>query len=138
MENKEPTIISARENAAFSVESRDAVRIFFISAQRDIEEIVGASTLKEATKKAMNEFFACFLSELDNDEIVERSWVTFEKNGDIVRARSEIGIYDVFNSCLYFTQSFGEKFLSDIGIAFKPELKKELRQCQMIIICIYY
>ncbi len=121
------------EKATFDVESRDKVREHFFAIKADIELMIDASLLREKTKKEMKDFFQKFLNELEDDGIVERGWVTFNSKGDIVRARSENGVYDLRNTCRYFLEEMGGQFFSSLSVAFLNESHKEMREVRLAI-----
>ena len=126
MENGELNNVS--EKLTFDSESRNTVRESLILLNKDIEDLIDASLLRDTTKQEMRDFLIKFVTDFENDGIVERGWVTFDKSGNIIRARSEDGIYDLQNTLRYFLEEMNGKFFHPISVSLLNESQKEMRE----------
>lgn len=131
MENPENRNLKSHEKS-FDVESRDKVRGALTPLIQEIGIVVEASELKNRTKQEMQEFLQKFLMQLEDDDYVSRVWVSFTPDGNIMRARSEEGIYDLDNTLRYLWSELGG-FLSPLSVALNDESQQEMREVKKAI-----
>ncbi len=131
MENPENRNLKSHEKS-FDVESRDKVRSALTPLIQEIGIVVEASELKNRTKQEMQEFLQKFLTQLEDDGYVSRVWVSFTPDGNIMRARSEEGVYDLDNTLRYLWSELGG-FLSPLSVVLNDESQQEMREVKKAI-----
>ncbi len=131
MEGPESKILASRERI-FDIESRDTVRSALTPLIQEIGTLIEASQLKGNTKQNMGELLQKFMTDLEDDDLVERVWVSFTPDGDIQRARSEEGVYDIHNTLRYLWSEL-EGFFSPVSVALNGESQTEMKEVKKAI-----
>ena len=133
MENGELKKSAVSEKVTFNLESRDAVRGHLVSLKEDITILVDSSQLQDKTKQEMRDFLLKFITEFEDDGIVERGWVTFDSGDNIIRARSEKGMYDLRNTLRYFLGEMNGRFFNPLAVSLINESQKEMREVKNVV-----
>lgn len=131
MENPENRNLKSHEKS-FDVESRDKVRSALTPLIQEIGIVVDSSQLKDRTKKEMQEFLQKFMTQLEDDDYVRRVWVSFTSDGDMKRARSEEGVYDLDNTLRYLWSEL-RGFFSSLSVTLSGESQKEMGEVKKAI-----
>jgi len=128
MESGEFQKMPNHETVRFDVESRDRVRKALSHVLNEVSVLIESSELAEGTKKEVADFLQQFVLDFEDDGIVERGWVTFDSSGNIIRARSAEGVYDVQNTFRYLLEEMEGKFFNPLSVSFLNESQKEMRE----------
>lgn len=128
MEHNEFRRMSSNESAMFDARSRDVVYEALTPLFKEVTTVIDSSQLKDGTKKGIHNFLQQFANEFEDDGIVERGWVTFDSSGNIIRARSAEGVYDVQNTFRYLLEEMEGKFFNPLAVSFLNESQKEMRE----------
>jgi hypothetical protein len=105
---------SYEDNQGFDVESRDKVRSLLSESVIEILELTQSSFLNVDIQNQITAFYSELQNQILDDTIVERTWVTFDTNGEIVRSRSEDGVYDADNTIRYILSKFKSEFMGNL------------------------
>ena len=124
---------STPEKKAFDRESRDSVRESLVAVMEEVVTIVDSSNLKQGTKNEIRNFLNVLLIDFEDDGVVERGWVSFTSGGDIIRARSEDGVYDAKNTLRYIQDELQGKFFNPLAVSFLNESQKEMHEVKVAV-----
>ena len=133
MEHNELPRMPTSERVVFDAESRDVVRDALKSLLQEFAVIIDSSLLREGTKQEMRDFLLKFITEFEDDGIVERGWVTFDSGGNIIRARSEKGVYDLQNTLRYLLEEMHGRFFNPLAVSLINESQKEMREVKNVV-----
>ncbi|MCF7815992.1 MAG: hypothetical protein K9M10_03835 [Candidatus Pacebacteria bacterium] len=121
------------EKKPYDKESQRLVISFIEGTKEYIFGHIDQSALPNRVKSEMCDYVEEFLLNLNDDGVAERMLVAFDGDGNIIRARSEEGVYDPFNAAQVLVTGLSEQFSTSIGTALMGVKNDEMKKLTMAI-----